>query len=426
MNALGYTRVAPPDTDGAAGTTHYVQAVNGQGGTNLLFISKDDRSTPQGPYRLGDLAPRNHPCDTDAGGDPIIVFDAVSRRWWLSEFTSPEDNCGFVCHYVSETEDPLGAFNFYAYEAPHFPDYPHYGTDGDQLFYGAIHDFNCRTFAFEGTSLLAFERQAMIEGRSAKWVYKNLGRSFFPMPFPATVDNTEAGGAEAIFTRTRPTSGVVELFNISVDWSSSKPTISRSSTTDIHMKDTYSTKVPDIPQKGVSRKLDTLADRDMYSSHFRSFEHHDTIVGCRTVLSGGRAAPLWFEAQRNKEDGKWKLKDSDVIAPKDDSTNRWMCSAAIDREGTVALGYSYSNPNNSSDPYVGIGYKAVSPSSEEYKLATGSGVQVWADRWGDYMSLEVDPSDGCTFWITTEIVDVHDQWATRVGSFKSTECNKKK
>lgn len=422
---IPYQRVAPPDTDGAAGTTHYVQATNAQRGTALLFIEKATGST-HGPYRLGDLAPNNHPCSTDAGGDPIVVWDVSESRWWISEFTSPNDECGWVCHYVSTSADPLGDYTFYAYRAPHFPDYPHYASNGGDLFFGSIHDFSCTTFSFEGSALLAYDRKAMLAGSEAKWVYKSLGKAFFPMAMPVQNDSPTEPGLDltkGLFTRSRPTIGKVEVFEISVNWAAATPVITVGPTVSTNLPSMYSTSVANVPQKGASRKLDVLADRDMYSPHFRRFAQHDVMVGCRTVKSGNRAAPLWWKLERPRTAGStWTLADSGLIAPPEDGRHRWMCSPSLDRDGTVVVGFSYSDPTNATDPYPGIGYQAVSPASVEYRLAAGSGAQLWADRWGDYSALEVDPSDQCTFWFTTEVVDVEDEWATRIGKFRSTSC----
>src|SRR5207244_2610946 len=50
-------------------------------------------------------------------------------------------------------------------------------------------------------------------------------------------------------------------------------------------------------------------------------------------------------------------------------------------------------------------------------------------RWGDYSSMSVDPSDGCTFWYTTEYftnqtngTNTPPIWSTRIGSFKFPSC----
>jgi serine protease AprX len=55
----------------------------------------------------------------------------------------------------------------------------------------------------------------------------------------------------------------------------------------------------------------------------------------------------------------------------------------------------------------------------------GSGSQTGGlNRWGDYSSLNVDPSDDCTFWFTSEYLASSGSfnWRTRVGTFKLSGC----
>jgi hypothetical protein len=46
------------------------------------------------------------------------------------------------------------------------------------------------------------------------------------------------------------------------------------------------------------------------------------------------------------------------------------------------------------------------------------------NRWGDYSTLTVDPSDDCTFWYTTEYQKDTGayNWHTKIGSFKLPSC----
>ena len=64
-------------------------------------------------------------------------------------------------------------------------------------------------------------------------------------------------------------------------------------------------------------------------------------------------------------------------------------------------------------------------SQGEGTLIAGSGSQTGtADRWGDYASISVDPTDDCTFWMTTEYIQTTGgaNWQTRIGSFKFPGC----
>ncbi len=66
----------------------------------------------------------------------------------------------------------------------------------------------------------------------------------------------------------------------------------------------------------------------------------------------------------------------------------------------------------------------------EGTVINGSGVQLTTNsRWGDYTSMNIDPSDDCTFWYTNEYYTLAGQqssvagWQTRIGKFKLPGCN---
>jgi hypothetical protein len=113
--------------------------------------------------------------------------------------------------------------------------------------------------------------------------------------------------------------------------------------------------------------------------------------------------------------------------------NRWMGSAAMDGLGNIALGYSVVNGD---DVYPGIRYTGRLRSDAAGKMTLGegvvidgSGVQAAIDsRWGDYSSMNIDPTDDCTFWYVNEYYETSGTpiltapWRTRIASFKLPGC----
>jgi hypothetical protein len=109
-----------------------------------------------------------------------------------------------------------------------------------------------------------------------------------------------------------------------------------------------------------------------------------------------------------------------------------MGSANIDASGDIAIGYSVASA--STFPSIRMaGRLAGDPAGQlsqgEETLIAGTGSQTGADqfgrgRWGDYSAMQVDPTDACTFWYTTEYIQTTggDPWQTRVGSFKFPSC----
>jgi hypothetical protein len=108
-----------------------------------------------------------------------------------------------------------------------------------------------------------------------------------------------------------------------------------------------------------------------------------------------------------------------------------MGSVAMDKKGDIAAGYSVVNGTN---VYPGIRYTgrlAGDPLGQmtlgEGTIATGAGHQTATNsRWGDYTSLNVDPTDDCTFWFTGEYVPSSlpaTDWRTRIGAFRLPTCS---
>src|SRR5262249_54240674 len=154
-----------------------------------------------------------------------------------------------------------------------------------------------------------------------------------------------------------------------------------------------------IPQPGTSVGLDSLADRLMNRASYRNFGGRQSIVLNHSVDVNGadHAGIRWYRLDNT---GSWALADQGTYAP--DSDNRWMGSAALDASGDIAIGFSVSS--SSTFPSIRIaGRLAGDPAGQlaqgETTLIAGGGSQTHpASRWGDYSSMQVDPTDGCTYW----------------------------
>src|SRR5918992_6312165 len=128
FNTFGF-RVNPPDPVGDVGQHHYVAMVN------LVFSVYSKRGVLLGgPFDTGTLW-QDFPIEdcTDPSGDPIVLYDEISNRWYLTQFTTrftdvPENDRFYNCVAVSTTSDPLGSYYRYAFPTDNFfPDYPKYG-----------------------------------------------------------------------------------------------------------------------------------------------------------------------------------------------------------------------------------------------------------------------------------------------------------
>lgn len=94
----------------------------------------------------------------------------------------------------------------------------------------------------------------------------------------------------------------------------------------------------------------------------------------------------------------------------------------MNQNGDIALGYSVSSSSTypsiriagqSSGAPLGLGIFDI----DETSILEGTKSQTGVNRWGDYSSMRIDPSDGNTFWFTTEYTNGGWGWKTQIASF---------
>ena len=181
--------------------------------------------------------------------------------------------------------------------------------------------------------------------------------------------------------------------------------------------------------------LDILSyrQRPTWRLAYRNFKDFEGMVTSQSVeATPGMAGMRWYEIRRD-DAGEYTLHQQGTYAPAD-GVHRWMGSIAQDEDGNTALGYSVVNGTT---VFPGIRYTgrlAGDPLGQmplgEGVIINGSGVQTTTNsRWGDYTSMNIDPTDDCTFWYVNEYYTAAGQasspagWQTRIASFKLPGCN---
>jgi hypothetical protein len=139
-----------------------------------------------------------------------------------------------------------------------------------------------------------------------------------------------------------------------------------------------------------------------------------------------QAGIRWYEIRRT--DDVFEIYQQGTYSP-DDGVSRWMGSIAQDQDGNMLLGYSVSD---AIDVFPGIQYTGRLAGDELGKMTLcegtlidgGGSQQSTLGRWGDYSSMNIDPSDDCTFWYTNEYYETSSDrgWKTRIGSFTMPGC----
>jgi hypothetical protein len=439
--ALVVGRIAPPDTQGDVGPNHYVQWVN------LIFAIWDKSGAllygPAAGHTL--WAGFGWPCETTNDGDPITLYDPLADRWLMSQFALPSHPNGpfFQCVAISTSPDPTGSWYRYAFRWRNgagldvMNDYPKFGVWPD-AYYMTANQYHAGTLAWAGTGVAALERERMLQGQTARMVYFDLGPEDWGGMLPADLDGLTAppSGAPGYFVAVTADEWSANLkdeaqvYEFRVDWTNPEgnSAFTRVATLPLAPFDGelcgFSQNC--IPQPGTAQKLDAIADRLMYRLQYRNFGTYETLVSNLTVDADGtnHAGLRWFELRR--VNNAWSVHQQGTYAP--DGDHRWMGSAAMDKVGNLAVGYSVA----SDQTFTSVRYAGRLASDPlgtlpraEAELVAGASYQAGVNRWGDYSMLAVDPLDDCTFWYTQQYVAAPGSWgnwSTRIGSFRFSGC----
>lgn len=420
----------PPDTHGDVGPNHYIQAVNSaigiynKTGTQLAAFSFDTLFTGTGTA-----------CDAENNGDPVVVYDASADRWIITDFAwpsaTPDTGPYYTCIAASKTADPVsGGWWFYAYradDASHnwLNDYFKLGIWPDGL-YMAANMFDCVNScgsgtAYKGAGVYALNKSDLYSGAALRSVRFFTSASYFTL-LPSNQRGTApAAGTPNYFVANDQSVWALDVWKFAVNWT----TPAASTFTGPTQVTIASYTMPPATVTTPGTALDTLADRLMTWNQYRKIGSAESLWLAHTAGSAsGNATLRWY--QLNVTGGTIATTPVQQATYNPDTTSRWIPSLAVDKQGNMAIGFSAANATtHASIRYAGrLATDPVNQLSQgEATLVAGTGSQSGVDRWGDYASMSVDPTDDCTFWFTSEYYETTgSNWQTRIGSFKFPGC----
>ena len=450
----GYTITSiPPDNTMAVGPNHVVAWVN----SHIMIFNKT--GVPQLPapgFINGNTlwAGFGGSCETTNRGDPLVQYDRLADRWIFSQFAFAVNGAGnpitpyLQCFAISTGSNPAGPYNRYAYSfdtagaggTPSFNDFGKIGIWND-AYYVAYNMFGgSPAGANTGAALCAYDKVLMLAGGAATSLCSPVtfyagGASFLPADLEGNTPPTDlTRGGLFLRQSTAPALRIIRL----------KPNFALSTVT---ITDGYGGAVGSfinlpiaitrpcnggggtcIPQPGTANVLDTLGDRLMYRLSYRNRFGTDSLVVCMAEDPDGvgaqQATMRWWEIRNPLGNPAVPatapfIYQSGTFNP--DATNRWMGSAAMNGDGDIMMAYNVS----SGTVFPGIritGRRVGDPINQlqaEQVVIAGGGSQTGFTRWGDYSSLQVDPSDDRTFWFIGEYYSATSSftWRTRIVSY---------
>ncbi|MFG2964323.1 hypothetical protein ACGFZS_13685 [Streptomyces sp. NPDC048288] len=407
----------PPDPNASVGSRQVVEITN----FDLAVFSKSG-ATLLGPLTTQTLFKGfGGPCETagaDFLGDPEVRWDSLARRWVISQFASDDGTTtNRVCVAVSRTEDATGQYYRYAFGYRNLPDHPKFAVWPDAYYMNA-------TAAGPLFESCAWDRARMLRGADADQQCFDVPAATIPIGSDLDGTNPPPRGAPNLLINLGPTGdNSLQYWRFHADWKNHRRTTLagpfRLPVAPYTPACASTDPTQCVPQAGTAQKLDSLSYSPMYRFAYRNFGDHESLVVNHAVDARGGVGVRWYELGLRA--GRPVVRQQNTYAP--DSTYRWMGSAAMNRSGDIALGYSQSSARTRPSIRV-TGRLAGDPPNRmtfrETTVWTGAGSQTGSNRWGDYTSMAIDPVDDCTFWYTNQYqpADGTGNWNTRLASFR--------
>lgn len=378
----------PPDNVGAAGTTHFVAAVNSN-------LSVYDKATGARLINSSLAAFLNSP----AVGDPRVVFDPDSQRWIILA----TDRISRIYVAVSTSDDATG--NFFRFDfltsggsdAGSFPDYPTLGVDARGIYTALT-----QVGGPPRMTLFTIDKAPLLTANPSMGTLTAFRDLEFDGAIQPAVHYEDPGFAHIIST-----DGVDSLRLRRLRPPLTAPTLV---TAGILFVGTH-TNPPNAPALGSTTALDT-GDARLQNAVYRN----GSIWTAQTLATGqGRTAARWFEV--DPADLLFPAQEG-VVA---DLENFYFYpTIAVNSAGDVVLGMSGSSPTMFAGAWLTgrLASDPISQTSVPFEFAPGKGPYNNLDafgrnRWGDYSLTSVDPIDD-TFWTIQEHAGPNNTWETQI------------
>jgi len=398
----------PGDPNGAVNSSYYVQAIN----VTYTVFNKTG-GTVMATKNLGSLWSGN-PQD----GDPVVLYDKFADRWVISEFQVTTTPYQF-CVAVSKTNDPTGAFYVWKFSMGGiFPDYPKYAiwNNGYYVTFQAFNGGNPRS----PQEVAVLERNRMIEGSpSAGMILANTpatpslmgdNNSLFTAGKVLDCDASALppyGTPDyLVFFQCRAAGGYsnsIIMDSLVVDTTLHTFRIARADSFAVTTFNDYFSggNLTDISQPGALHAVDALDGTFNFRVPYMINTGYNSVVLSNTVNLGHMVAGIrWYELRQVA--GIWSIYQSGTFGP-NDGASRWNASICQDYYGNIGLEYSIADSVSLYPSIRYTGRLSTDPIgqmtfAEQTAIAGTGSLSNTFGRWGDYSQLDIDPSDGLTFW----------------------------
>ncbi|MCA9971721.1 MAG: hypothetical protein KC425_15960 [Anaerolineales bacterium] len=407
----------PPDPELAVGPNHVIAVVN------VAFEIYDKSGTSLvGPTTFASFMASNANCT--GVFDPNALYDEAADRYILAI----DADGTHYCMAVSQTGDPTGAWNIYAFSTNdagnEFFDYPHAGVGRDAIYMGA----NMFTSTFLESRIWAFNKAQMYAGQATTPVRRDLA-SNHDTPQPLHLHGWNQG--------TWPTSGP-HYFFAETNYDGSTHTVF--AWNDPFGANTFSTvgtvnlNAATGVTAGMPVNTPQLGGQTVQANDFRpqDFEYRNGYAWTASTIAcnpGGGTVNCVRWAQINPATAA--VVNAGVYGS--NGEYRTFADLAVNDCNDMMIGYSKSSTSIYPGVYVAGRESGDAAGTLQAELLLKAGEIAYTSfetsaprRWGDYTEMTIAP-DGKTFWYLGEYSKntgtTSGRWGTYIGSYTFAACN---
>jgi hypothetical protein len=400
--------VIPPDTEGAVGPHHLMEALNSQvviqdrSGNTLSAITNSTFWSSLG---------------VTESFDAHVLYDPYAQRWIFSSAAGEESSDAAILIGVSQTSDPTAGWNLYKVNlgsSANWVDYPTLGFNKNWIVVQA----NIFTIAggnFVNSTIWAFDKADLYAGGSGKYTVLTPTSGFTQVP--ATTMDPDLS-TMYLLEPSNSGSGKLRIDTITGPVGSEVLTTGAAYPTGPSAWQTFSPVTNFAPQRGSNENIDT-EDGRIQSCVYRN----GSLWASHTVYLPATGTPTRTAAQW------WQI---NVSAPGFGQVQQFgriddpraanfyaYPSLAVNQYGDVMLGYTHFGTGI----YASAAYSmhlATDPANTmegEVMLKAGEASYfkdfgTGDNRWGDFTATVVDPVDDTSMWTIQEYAGQNNMWGT--------------
>jgi hypothetical protein len=396
---LGYTGYIPPDTIGAVGPNHYVEALNltmgvyAKGTGNLL----SSRSFASFFSPLGGIQNQS---------DPFVTYDTFTDQFVVGviDYNSLDSRLDLA---VSTTSDPTGSWTFRRYDMTHdttsgtyLSDYPRFGYNADA--YVVTFNMFPNPSGSQHVDTLSI-RKSDLAGFVYAWP---TGTVQIPGMSPSVMHDAAAGGPMWLVG----TGGFsnIRVYKMTNEFSGT-PTITP-----------YSVGVPSYGAITAPRQPGGSMSWNFDTRIFNAAMRGGMLVAAHAVRSGTADVARWYELDTTGASPT--LAQEGQVNPAG-TTDTYFPTIDINAAGSLGMTYIESSPTEFMSMWV-TGRTTADPAGTMQAPAVvfQGNSNYTIPRAGDYSGISVDPSNGSTFWAANEY-KASSNWNTGFASFDVNSVN---